>query len=213
MLRLLSIALLAGTACAAASAQSPIRTMSPSVTPPLADAPARLTRLEATRGRYGLAGDFAGNFVGLQVQYSSNIITSTLEAGLRRSRDTARATSLPIPDNIRKGLSPFYSDETLKNVRYSIGDTSPDGLAGFAIRNGNAAAVTLVDTIVFKDENYITNLALWAHEMHHIEQYNAWGVGGFAARYAFNWSAVEQEASNAAAEFVVWYKKSTGQSQ
>jgi hypothetical protein len=212
MPRLLTAALLA--ACASglpALAQSPMQSMSPSVMPaqPAAHAP----RLEATKGRFGLAGDFATNFVGFQVQYSTNIITATLETALKRSRDTARASSRPIPDDIRKGLFPFYSDETMKDVRYSIGDVSPDGLAGFAIRNGNAAAVTLVDTIVFKDESYVKNLALWAHEMHHIEQYKAWGVNGFAARYAFNWQSVEDEASKAAADFVIWYKKSTGQIQ
>ena len=34
------------------------------------------------------------------------------------------------------------------------------GVAGFAIRNGNAAAVTLIDLVVFKDESYIGSLAL-----------------------------------------------------
>ena len=79
-------------------------------------------------------------------------------------------------------------------------------LAGFAIRNGNAAAVTLIDTIVFKDESYVGSLALWAHEMHHIEQYKAWGLSGFAARYAFDWKSVEAEASGRAKEFVAWYR-------
>ncbi len=69
-------------------------------------------------------------------------------------------------------------------MRYAIGDVSPSGVAGFAIRNGNAAAVTLIDTVVFKDESYVGSLALWAHELHHVQQYKDWGLSGFAARYA-----------------------------
>jgi hypothetical protein len=154
---------------------------------------------------------FAGNFVGLQAQYGSNIIAATLESALRKSRDYARETSQPIPDDVRDALVPFYPEEILKNVRYAIGDTSPDGLAGFAIRNGNAAAVTLIDTVVFKDESHVRNIALWSHELRHVEQYSEWGVLGFASRYAFGWQEVEADAEAKAVEFVRWYKKRTGQ--
>jgi hypothetical protein len=90
-------------------------------------------------------------------------------------------------------------------------DISPSGLAGFAIRNGNAAAVTLIDTVVFSDESHIRNLALWAHEIHHVQQYEDWGIAGFATRYAFNWQDVEAEASARARSFIAWYKERTGQ--
>jgi Domain of unknown function (DUF4157) len=154
---------------------------------------------------------FAGNFVGVQLQYGSNIIVGTLESALRKSRDYARSDSHPIPEEVREALVPFYPEELLKNVRYAIGDTSPDGIAGFAIRNGNAAAVTLIDTIVFKDENYLRNIALWSHELRHVQQYKEWGVMGFATRYAFGWQDVEADATAKASEFVTWYKKRTGQ--
>jgi hypothetical protein len=162
-------------------------------------------------GSTGMLSRFASNFITAQAQYGSNIIAATLEGALRKSRDRVRPDSQPIPDEIRDALQPFYPDEVLKNVRYAIGDTSPDGVAGFAIRNGNAAAVTLIDTIVFKDEGYVRNLALWAHELHHIEQYKDWGVLGFASRYAFSWQDVEAEATAKSKDFVAWYRKRTGQ--
>jgi hypothetical protein len=118
-------------------------------------------------------------------------VAQTLESALRRSRDTARAESNPIPAEIKQALVPFYPAELLRGVRYSIGDTSPSGLAGFAIRNGNAAAVTLIDTIVFKDEKYVHSLSLWAHEVQHVQQY--------------------AEASERAEGFIAWYKQRTGQ--
>lgn len=157
--------------------------------------------LEATASRLVLS----------TAQFGADMVARTLESALRRSRDNARAGSKPIPDEIREALVPFYPSEMLKNVRYSIGDTTPAGVAGFAIRNGNAAAVTLIDTVVFKDEDYIRNLALWAHEIHHVEQYRDWGVAGFAQRYAFDWQDVEDEAQARAQSFVAWYKERTGQ--
>lgn len=159
----------------------------------------------------GMLSNAASSVVLSTAQYGANIISGTLESGLRRSRDAARADSKPIPDEIREGLIPFYPAELLENVRYSIGDTTPGGLAGFAIRNGNAAAVTLIDTVVFSSENHVRNLALWAHEIHHTQQYKDWGVAGFATRYAFNWQDVEAEATARAHEFVAWYKERTGQ--
>jgi hypothetical protein len=148
-----------------------------------------------------------------QLQFGANTLTTAFGSALQRSRDSARADSHPIPDDIREALEPFYSDEMLAKVRYSIGDTTPAGVAGFAIRNGNAAAVTLIDTIVFKDEVYTKNLALWAHELHHVEQYRDWGLEGFAQHYIFGWAEVEDEASAKAAQFVSWYKKRTGQTE
>lgn len=159
----------------------------------------------APRGAFGVVGEFSSWFVTAQSQYGANIIAQTLEQAMKRSRNSAREGAMPIPDDVRAALEPFYGAQLLKSVRYKVGDVSPDGLAGFAIRNGNAAAVTLVDTIVFKEEKYVRNLALWAHEMHHVQQYVEWGVGGFASRYAFGWEQVEAEARARADDFVRWY--------
>lgn len=154
--------------------------------------------------------NFTRGFMQVQTQYSANVISETLAAALQRSRDTVRPDSKPIPDAVKKELIPFYPEALLKDVRYTIGDTSQAGLAGFAIRNGKAAAVTLIDTIVFKDESYVSSLALWAHEIHHVQQYTDWGLSGFAARYAFGWSEVEAEASARAKAYVAWYRERKG---
>ena len=154
--------------------------------------------------------NFTRGFMQVQSQYSANLISETLASALQRSRNMVRTDSKPIPDAVKKELMPFYSEETLKDVRYTIGDTSQAGLAGFAIRNGNAAAVTLIDTVVFKDEKYVSSLALWAHELHHVEQYKDWGLSSFAANYAFGWKEVEAEASARAAAYVAWYRERKG---
>lgn len=150
---------------------------------------------------------FTRGFMQVQTQYSANVISETLASAMQRSRDNVRPTSKPIPAEVLKEMIPFYPAELLKDVRYTIGDTSQAGLAGFAIRNGNAAAVTLIDTVVFKDEKYVGSLALWAHELHHVQQYNDWGVSGFAANYAFGWKEVETEATARATAYVAWYRE------
>jgi hypothetical protein len=168
------------------------------------------TQPERRAGAYGMLADFSSSFVTVQTQYSANVISETFAAALQSSRDAARANSNPIPEAVIKGLIPFYPEELLRNVRYTIGDPSKTGLAGFAIRNGNAAAVTLIDTVVFKDESFVNSLALWAHEIHHVQQYRDWGLSGFAARYAFGWNDVEAEASARATQFVAWYRERMG---
>src|SRR5690606_37953864 len=142
--------------------------------------------------------------------FGTCLFSSTLVSCLQRSRDSERADPHMTPEDVQEALVPFFPQELLTAVRYSIGDTSPSGVAGFAIRNGNAAAVTLIDTVVFKDENYLGSLALWAHELHHVQQYQEWGVSGFAARYAFGWRDVEAEAGERAKKFVEWYREKTG---
>ena len=175
-----------------------------------AGATAISTRPPEATGGYGMLVDFTHGFMNMQAQYSANIVSETLAAALQRSRDTLRASSKPIPEEVKKGLIPFYPAEMLDKVRYVIGDVSPSGVAGFAIRNGNAAAVTLIDTVVFKDEKYVSSLALWAHELHHVEQYKDWGLSSFAANYAFGWKEVEAEASARAAAYVAWYRERKG---
>lgn len=155
---------------------------------------------------YDRAAGFAGGFVQVQAQSGAGMVGKTFASALTRSRDTARAESRPIPPDIRKALAPYYPSGMLDKVRFAVGDYSPDGLAGFAIRHGRAAAVTLVDTVVFKDERYVNNIALWAHELHHVEQYSEWGVEGFASRYAFSWRSVEQAATDRADEIIRLYR-------
>lgn len=53
----------------------------------------------------------------------------------------------------------------------------------------NASAVCLVDLIVFKSipgHSGDQDLHYWAHELHHAQQYAAWGIQEFATRYVKN---------------------------
>lgn len=177
--------------------------------PLLASASAQDRSLGAITG-HDFAARAASGLFAQQTRFGADIIARTLAASLVRSRDSARSNALPIPEDIRAELAGYYPAELLDTVRYKVGDTSPDGVAGFAIRNGNAAAVTLIDTVVFSEEYHTKNLALWAHELHHVHQYAEWGLDGFAERYAFNWNMVEADARARAEDFIYWYKTTTG---
>jgi hypothetical protein len=193
-----------------AGAQTGQSTAGASVLPKTGQTGTKSVAAPSGNGGYDMLVDFTHNFMTVQAETGSNILSETLAAALQRSRDTVRPRSLPMPEEVKKGLIPFYPAELLENVRYAIGDPSQTGLAGFAIRNGNAAAVTLIDTVVFKNEDYVGSLALWAHEIHHVQQYKEWGVSGFASHYAFGWKDVEAEASARAKAFVAWYRERMG---
>lgn len=169
-------------------------------------APAHAQATSPSPGTFGGLRDSVHWLVKTQFQPQGDVISLTLGQALQRSRDEARADSKPMPERVRKALTPFYDEKLLETVRYRVGDTSQAGIAGFAIRNGNAAAVTLIDTVVFKEDQFTTDLELWAHEIHHVEQFRDWGLNGFASRYAFGWGKVEAEAEEKAGAFSTWYR-------
>lgn len=126
--------------------------------------------------------------------------------GLERSRDDARRGASSIPPKIRRALSGFFRKELLDNVRYKVGDRGVLNLARLSIDYGDADAVTLIDTIVFKDASgAASNAELWAHEMQHVDQFDRWGVRDFAKRYLRMHKDVELEAAKVAFN---WWRQS-----
>lgn len=53
-------------------------------------------------------------------------------------------------------------------------------------RETTTGAITLLNAIVFRDDDVAHSTALWAHEMIHLQQYRRWGVFGFAKRWVQN---------------------------
>lgn len=129
-----------------------------------------------------------------------------LENWLYQSRDGALFNEnneiKPIPEKIKFALRGTYDDEILDNVRYTVGNNGALNLSNLSLHYGHAKAITLIDTIVFKDkEDAENNILLWTHELKHIEQFKKWGVDEFALRYIQDWQSVEDEAKNAASDF------------
>lgn len=141
----------------------------------------------------------------IRIEAQAQAGAPVFEQWLRESRNTASHGATPIPPQIRQQLQGFYSEELLNSVRYKIGDGGVFNLASLSIQYGGAAAVTLIDVIVFTSPNdAYGNAELWAHELKHVQQFAEWGVRDFAIRYLRSWNSVEGEAYAAGNSFLSW---------
>lgn len=138
-----------------------------------------------------------------------DLLAATLANALRSSQEQARqAGTQPIPPQIHAALLTWYPADLLQGIDYRVGvgvgaDTT---LQSWSIRYGDAVAVTTIDTITFANAFDATNdVALWAHEVTHVEQFRRWGVMDFARRYVRDHLAVEREALAAAEAFRAAY--------
>ncbi|NUU37659.1 DUF4157 domain-containing protein [Pseudomonas sp. C2B4] len=109
--------------------------------------------------------------------------------------DADMAGTQPIPEHIREQLLRWYAPSVLDAARYQISDNGQFNAATAMLQNPDVGAVTLVDIILFRDaQSAEQNVALWAHELKHVQQYQEWGVAGFAQRYTQDFNAVEAPA-------------------
>lgn len=125
---------------------------------------------------------------------------------IQASRDDARrAGTNSIPRHIRSQLVGYFDARFLDSIRYRVGQGHELSLQANSFRFGDAAAIALGDTIIFRDGyDSQNNSILWAHELAHIDQYRRWGLLNFAKRYIRNYGAVEAEADNVAGRYAVW---------
>ena len=130
------------------------------------------------------------------LETSLDLAASALANALQHSRDQARAEgTFPMPPNIREALLDWYPADLLDGVTYRVGFTEDSTVQSFSLRYGEATAVTTIDTITFADPwDAENNVALWGHEVKHVEQFRARGVYGFARAYVRDHEAVEREA-------------------
>ncbi|WP_397452847.1 DUF4157 domain-containing protein [Pseudomonas sp. NA-150] len=114
--------------------------------------------------------------------------------------EAAMAGTQPIPAEIREQLLRWYGPEVLDAARYKVGDNGELSAANAMLQNPDIGAVTLIDIIVFRTDETAHDVALWAHELKHVQQYQQWGVDGFAQRYVQDFNQVEAPAYAVQAE-------------
>lgn len=123
-----------------------------------------------------------------------------LGAGLRtwvvQSRERALSGEVkPIPEAIRRQLQRYFEPSLLDMVRYRVGDGIENNLTHVLLQNQDVSAVTLVDLIVFQNAGDAqNNVALWAHELTHVQQYQTLGIDEFTALYVRDYVALESPA-------------------
>ncbi|MGF6150143.1 eCIS core domain-containing protein [Pseudomonas fluorescens] len=109
--------------------------------------------------------------------------------------EAANANIQPIPPHIREQLLRWYDPSVLDAARYTVSDNGQLSTATAMLQNPDVGAVTLIDIILFRDaQTAEQDVALWAHELKHVQQYQEWGVEGFAQRYTQDFNAVEAPA-------------------
>jgi Domain of unknown function (DUF4157) len=124
------------------------------------------------------------------------IAATTLANALVASRDAAwQAGTKPIPPEIRAKLLAWYPADLLDSIEYRVGVAQDGSVQALSMRYSDATAVTAIDTIIFHDAwDAAHNVALWGHEVKHVQQFQRWGLLGFARRYVRDHDAVEAEA-------------------
>lgn len=111
----------------------------------------------------------------------------------------------PVPTSVYRGLLGYFPDALLRRTRFASGRSGNIALPAMAFSYGDAAAMTLVDVVVFREATAAqSDLKLWAHELTHVLQYQRWGIDGFADRYVRDSKSVEREAYDNADRFVAW---------
>jgi uncharacterized protein DUF4157 len=123
-----------------------------------------------------------------------NPVGSLLASQIRQSRQNVRNQGCgPAPPNVVNALSPFMPNTVFNGVCWAT-LTPGLGIENLVIEAGGMAAVTLDDTIVFKDQQAGFDPVLWAHELTHVLQYRRLSVEGFANIYTYDSKRIEGEA-------------------
>ncbi|MDF9619690.1 DUF4157 domain-containing protein [Pseudomonas entomophila] len=139
---------------------------------------------------------------GQVLQDVERVAAASLAFALRQARDEATANGTqPIPLHIRAQLESWYDFAVLDAARYRVGDDQQISAANALLQNPDVNAVTLIDTVIFRRPGDAEdNVALWAHELKHVQQYQELGVETFAQRYAHNAEELEGPAYKIEAE-------------
>lgn len=126
----------------------------------------------------------------------NQVAAPALRDWILESRHRAlQAGSEPIPLHIRAQLEAYFDLQVLDSVRYRVGDPNQGNLSYGLLQNPDISAVTLVDLVIFQNAQEAENdVALWAHELLHVQQYLQFGVDGFTERYVRDSSSLESPA-------------------
>ena len=126
-----------------------------------------------------------------------------LAAALELVHDRYAGAAKPIPADVKDALAVEYGPELVR-ARYVVSQlavellTAIDRFQGTSLRK-NLSAVTVDDLILFSSAPTLSDLWMWAHELHHVHQYEERGsIHAFALWYVNDCEAVEQAADDRA---------------
>ena len=164
-----------------------------------------------SKGAFGWCYPNIGGDVGAAWEHGKKevigqVVGNPLALWLQQSRDTSINGAQPIPMNIRQALRGYVPDAVMDRARFRVGDEGVINAAHVVHQfDGDVAAVTLIDVIVFRNAwDAYNDPGLWAHELTHVQQFMDWGVRDFAIRYARDNGGVEAPAYDRQRGFQGW---------
>lgn len=114
----------------------------------------------------------------------------------------------PVPGAIARSLQGYFPDALLRKCRFVVGTAGPLRLPALRLSYGEAAAMTLVDVVVFANDRAAqSDLRLWAQHLTHVMQFQRWGIEEFARRYVRDRTGLEQEAAATTTRFLAWQRR------
>ncbi|NKJ38734.1 DUF4157 domain-containing protein [Rhizobium sp. SG570] len=153
-----------------------------------------------------IGGDVGRGAEHLKNELKGQIGGPVLAPYIQQSRNDAMNGAMPIPPYVRQRLTGYASEDSMNRARYKIGDNGALNLGHLTMQMGwgDPQAITLIDVIVFRGPSEANDIALWAHELVHVDQYRDWGLQGFALRYARNSNEVEAPAYAKGGGYNAW---------
>jgi hypothetical protein len=136
---------------------------------------------------------------------ASLVTGPVLAAWIQESRNSAYASSQPVPPDVREVLQDWGVPEDILNLtRFKVGDNGVANLGRVVNAIGDVDAITLIDVIVFHSPEAAGDYGTWAHELVHVQQYRAKNVTNFAVEYAANYADLENPAYDTQRKFNAW---------
>lgn len=123
------------------------------------------------------------------LQDPGQLLYSPVVAAMISGRNAVIANGgQPIPGHVKPFLLRWHTQELIDSVRWTSdwGPLVQTLQAAQMEFNARTNAITLINAVIFRDSTAAGDLALWAHEMVHVEQYRQWGVTDFARTWAGN---------------------------
>ncbi len=130
-------------------------------------------------------------------------LAAALAVALHAVYDRYEPAAKPIPEDVKKATAGEYAEE-LARSRYVVSAlaikliSAIDQFQGTSLRS-DQHAMTVDDLIIFSSTPSISDIWMWAHELHHVRQYRALGsIDAFAVAYMGDCEAIEKAADDRA---------------
>lgn len=137
--------------------------------------------------------DSAGGFPAEALAHQGLLAASdALAVSIRFSHARDIGVGQPIPPAVRRALAPYFPEQTLRRVRWTIAGPRLSLGTLWAHWYDYDGAVTLDNLIVFTSERASTRIWLWAHELTHVRQYEVLGLDEFARCYTSDATVLEE---------------------